>query len=410
MKHYSFLLLLLLANLSIAQYNTTAKIKTVTQNGLHKIVLSPEIRSFSKQDISDFRIFDSKENEVPYFLIQNGNETTTTNFNEYKIVSKTSIPKKSTSVVIENPSTQNYEKISLFIANSNVVKTYSVSGSNDQKEWFGLSNGQELYDLSSTNETFVVKTIAFPLCSYKFLKIDLNDKKTLPINILKAGSFKSQIESNSLVQLVPKNFKVNQIPLKKETLIHIVFDAPQTINQVIFEISKPNFYTRNATIYKKKTVKRKHKTIAYEDAITYLELNSKTKNTFNIPEIFEKEFFIKIENQDNQPLTIIGVKCMQIPVSIIADLNANEEYTVKTGSPNLASPQYDLSNFRNSISNNLPETSIYEVKRTDSTKNTIAKKSFWQQAWFMWACILLGGIAILYFTSSLIKDMKSQQS
>lgn len=410
MKHYSFLLLLLLANLSIAQYNTTAKIKTVTQNGLHKIVLSPEIRSFSKQDISDFRIFDSKENEVPYFLIQNGNETTTTNFNEYKIVSKTSIPKKSTSVVIENPSTQNYEKISLFIANSNVVKTYSVSGSNDQKEWFGLSNGQELYDLSSTNETFVVKTIAFPLCSYKFLKIDLNDKKTLPINILKAGSFKSQIESNSLVQLVPKNFKVNQIPLKKETLIHIVFDAPQTINQVIFEISKPNFYTRNATIYKKKTVKRKRKTIAYEDAITYLELNSKTKNTFKIPEIFEKEFFIKIENQDNQPLTIIGVKCMQIPVSIIADLNANEEYTVKTGNPNLASPQYDLSNFRNSISNNLPETLIYEVKRTASGKNIIAEKSFWQQAWFMWACILLGGIAILYFTSSLIKDMKSQQS
>lgn len=408
MKYNKFILLLFLTNLSIAQNTTTAKIKTVMQNGLHKIVLPPEIRSFSKQDLSDFRIFDAKENEVPYFLVQNESKKVTSDFNEYKIISKTVVPKKSSSIIIEVPSVQNYEQISFFIANSNVIKRYSVSGSDDQKEWFGLSNAQELYDLASNSQTYVVKTISLPLCSYKFLKIDLDDKKTLPINILKAGNFNSQIKSDSLLLITPKSFSVTQLPSKKETLIHIAFDAPQIINQVTFEISKPNFYTRNATIYKNETREIKHKTEIVPVGITNFELSSKTKNTFDIPETFEKEFFIKIDNQDNQPLSIADIKCTQIPVSIIADLNANEAYTIKTGNPNLGAPQYDLSNFKNSISGNLPETSIYEIKKTVLTKSAGADKSFWQQAWFMWTCIILGGIAIVYFTTSLVKDMKAE--
>jgi hypothetical protein len=57
---------------------------------------------------------------------------------------------------------------------------------------------------------------------------------------------------------------------------------------------------------------------------------------------------------------------MQLPVSIIIDLNANEKYIIKTGNPNLNTPQYDLSNFKNNISKNLTETTIYGIKKTHS--------------------------------------------
>nr|WP_315157798.1 hypothetical protein [uncultured Flavobacterium sp.] len=407
MKYTKFILLLFLANLSIAQNSTSAKLKTVTQNGLHKIVLPPAIRSFSKQDLSDLRIYDAKKNEVPYFLAQSENEKTTNNFSEYKIVSKTVTPKKNTVIIIENPTVENYSQISLFIANSNAVKSYSIAGSDNQKDWFGLSNSQELFDLADNSQTYIVKTIPLPLTSYKFLKIELDDRKTLPLNILKAGNFKNQIQRNSLVQILPQSFTITQLSAKKETLIHIVFDGPQIINQVIFDISKPGFYKRNTVIYKNETRKHKHKTETYPVALAYFELNSATKNIFDIPEIFEKEFFIKIENQDNQPLTFSEVKCMQLPISIIADLNADENYIIKTGNPNLTAPQYDLSNFKNNISDNLPETAVYEIKKTANVA-AISKKSFWQQAWFMWMCIIVGGIAVLFFTASLVKDMKTK--
>jgi hypothetical protein len=408
MKPNKFLFLLFLVNFSFAQYNTTAKIKAVTSTGLNKIVLPPAIRSASKEDLSDFRIFDSKGIEVPYFVVRNEKETLSNSFEEYSIVSKTVVPNKSSSIIIANPSTQSINQISLFIANSDVVKTYNISGSNDQKEWFGLSNAQKLYDLNSTDKTNVIKTISFPLSSYQFLKIDFDDKKTLPINILKAGNYNHQVKTNSLQEIVPKSSSVTQLTSEKKTKIHIVFDAPQIIDQIAFDISKPAFYKRDATIYKNATRKVKRKIETYEENITYFELNSDTKNTFNVPQIFEKEIYISIDNQDNPALNIAEIKFYQIPVSIVASLNANENYTIKTGNNNLNEPQYDLSNFKNSISANLPEASISEIKQIASTDTTIQNKSFWQQSWFMWMCIIIGGIAILYFTASLVKDMKKE--
>ena len=148
MKLNNFLILLFLTNLSFGQFQTTGKIKEVKGNGFHEIVLSPEIRSYSKQDLSDIRIFNAKGNEIPYFIKSNS-EALLNTFEEYSIVSKTVFPKKSTSIVVAVPSIKNNNQLSLFIANADVEKNYSISGSNDQKEWFGISNSQVLYDLSS---------------------------------------------------------------------------------------------------------------------------------------------------------------------------------------------------------------------------------------------------------------------
>lgn len=407
MKLNKLLLLLLLTNICFGQFQTTGKLKEVSQNGFHEIRLSPEIRSFSKQDLSDIRIFNSKGNEIPYF-IQNSTNISSDSFEAYIIVSKKAEPKKSTSIIITVPPTKNNNQLSLFIANSDVVKKYSISGSNDQKEWFGISDSQSLYDLNSTTESSVVKTITYPLSTYKYLKIDFDDRKTLPINVLKVGNFTTNIQTQSLQEVIPKKLTTTEIPSKKETKIHIVFDAPQIMNQLVFEISKPTYYNRRVTLYKKTKQQVNRKFQIYNEEIASFELNSNVRNSFTIPEIFEKEIFIKIENQDNLPLTISSVKFNQKPISIIADLNAGENYILKTGNKNLMQPEYDISNFKDNITAALPQISIYKVHHATQAKNEIQKRAFWQQSWFMWICIILGGITILFFTASLIKDLKKQ--
>ena len=407
MKLNSFFILLFLTNLSFAQFQTTGKIKEVSENGFHEIVLSPEIRSYSKQNLSDIRIFNAKGNEVPYF-IQSNSEALLSSFEEYTIVSKTVLPKKSTSIVIAIPSVKNNNQISLFIANADVEKNYSISGSNDLKEWFGISNSQTLYDLNSTTEASVIKTISYPLSTYKYLRIDFDDKKTLPINVLKVGNFNTQLQKNILQEVSPKKSTTTELSSQKETQIHVVFNNSQIINQISFEISKPTYYKRQAVIYKKVTYKTKRKSQIVDEEIVSFELNSNTKNSFEIPEIFEKEFFIKIENHDNLPLSISAIKYSQKPISIIADLNANEKYTIKTGNQNLNEPEYDLSDFKNNIEGSLPQTVISDIQQKVKAKSETAVKSFWQQGWFMWLCIILGGITILFFTASLVKDLKEK--
>lgn len=408
MKLNSFFILLLLTNLSFAQFQTTGKIKEVTENGFHEIVLSPEIRSYSKQDLSDIRIFNAKGNEVPYF-IQSNSEALLSTFEEYTIVSKTVFPKKSTSIIVAIPSVKNNNQLSLFIANADVVKNYSISGSNNQTEWFGISNSQILDDLNSSSEASVVKTISYPLSTYKYLKIDFDDRKTLPINILKVGNFNTQLQKNILQDIKPKKtIRFELLLPQKHTQLQVIFDAPQIINQIDFEISRPTHYKRKAVIFKKVKRESKGKTEIIEEEIVSFELNSNTKNSFTIPEIFEKDFYIKIENKNNQPLTISSVKYSQKPVSAIVELYANEKYIIKTGNKNLNEPDYDLSDFKNNITGKLSQTSIYDIKQISSSKKQVENKSFWQQGWFMWLCIILGGITILYFTASLIKDLKEK--
>lgn len=405
MKLNNLIILFFFTQLSFGQYQTTGKLRKAAENGFHEIIISPEIRSYSKRDLSDVRIFDSKGNEIPYFT-QSANNVSSNTFEEYPIISKTVTPKKSTSIIIEVLSNKKNNHISLFIANSNVEKKYTISGSNDQKEWFGISDSQLLSDLNSTSETSVVKNISYPLSTYQYLKIDFDDQKTLPINILKIGNFKSQTQKSNIQEITPKKSVITEIPSKKETQIHFLFQDFQVINQISFEISKPTYYNRKAIIYRKTNKKTKRKLIEVDEEIITFELNSNQKNIFSIPEMFEKDFFIKIENNDNLPLSISSIKYYQKPISIIADLSTSESYFLKTGNKTLTEPEYDLSDFKTNISSNLPQTSVYDIEHKVIEKTQIKNKSFWQKSWFMWLCILFGGVTILFFTASLIKDLK----
>lgn len=406
MKLYNFLAFILAVNGLLAQHKTTAKIEVVKESGLHKMILPAEIRSFSKEELGDFRIVDNKGTEVPYYIIQGNNETASSSFSEFKVISKNVVPKKKTTIIFENPQASIAE-IVLSITNSDVTKPYSISGSNDQKEWFGLINNSRLYELENSEDTSVFKTIPLPLSSYRYIKIDLDDRKTLPINILKIGFFTNKVNTPSVTEIVAKSTRILQIPAEKKTRIYIDFDYPQIVNQIRFKVSNPNLFQRNARIYVNKKRPAQHKAVAYQEILTNFELNSNHENSFTIPQLFEKRFFIEIENQDNQPLTLVEIQFFQHPISVIADLKAHEKYSIQTGNPKLHSPEYDLENFKNSIDSNLPEVKIYDITHAVSQKTNAQDKSFWQQAWFMWLCIGLGGMAIAFFTANLVKDMKT---
>ena len=406
MKLNKFLLVLLAINSLLAQHKTTAKIETVKEDGLHKIILPAEIRSFSKEELGDFRILDSKGMEVPFYILQGSNNTVSNGFSDFTILSKTVISKNKTSIVFENPK-KSINEIVLSITNSDVTKPYSISGSFDQKEWFGLVNNAQLKELKNSEDTSVFKTINLPLTAFPYIKIDLDDKKTLPINVLKIGCFDSKAQSIALEEIQPKKTKIMQIPAQKKTRIHISFDRPQVVNQIGFKISNPNLFLRNARIYINKKRLVKHKEKPFKEIISEFELNSNTQNTFTIPQFFEKECFIEIDNRDNPPLTLAAIQFFQNQMAVIADLKTNEKYTIITGNPKLYSPEYDLENFKNRINNNLPEAKIYDIKQEASQKTNALEKSFWQQSWFMWICIGLGGIVIAFFTMSLVKDMKN---
>ncbi len=404
MKINKFILLLLFSGLAFGQ-RTSGTIDPIAVEGMHQILLTPEIRSAANEDLSDFRIYDNKENEVPYFLAGRMIQVLK-GFDDYPIVEKTSIPKKSTSYIIANSSSKRLSGISLTVGNSDGIKTYDLSGSNDKNQWFGISNKATIGDLNNNEQTESVKNITFPLSAYKYFKITFNDSLSLPINVLRAGTLRENVQIEKMIQVKTEKVATENLKSEKKTVIKIGFKNKQIINQIDFVIKSPKLFKRSAVIYKLSERKRKRKTETYKEILYHFTLLSDARTTIQNIHLFDSEFFIEIDNRDNPPLDISSINFSQLPVYVVAELSPNQKYTVKAGDRNLVAPDYDIASFSNINTANLPLATIVDVKpETVTAANKIAVP-FWQQPWFMWFCIAVGGAAIAYFTVSLVRDLK----
>jgi hypothetical protein len=251
----------------------------------------------------------------------------------------------------------------------------------------------------------VSKEISLPLCAYRFLKIVFDDSTTLPINVLKIGQAQTHFLKGELQEVKVKSLQTTQVSAEKTTLIRVEFEFPQFIDKIVFDIQKTNLFKRTARIYVDKERVEKHKTVKYQEDIAHFSLVSNQNNAFEIANTKQEFLVIEIENQDNPALQISGIQFYQKPLFAVADLKPNENYTVSAGNPNLATPNYDLAYFKETISDALPETQITSIEHQKQEKAIETNADFWQKPWFMWLCISIGGLTILFFSMRLIKEM-----
>lgn len=403
MKKFSFLIVFLIGFVGFSQDYKGAL--TTETKGLYKMLLTPEIRSACSDNFRTIRIKDSNEAEVPYVLMHNTDRTFSV-FTPIKIKSKKRV-KKSTSIVLENVAQKKQERITLRIANTRVNKSYDVFGSDNGKDWYGLVSGGYLSNINSTNQTFAEKTIDFPLNTYQFIRISFKDKKSLPINILEAGVYENKFLMQSPVEI--EDFTQETILLKEEkkTQLKFIANAAKKINIISFDIDT-EFFLRNAKIIVERTRQVKKRTEVYNDVIASFKLNSKNKNTFDVSNLNEKEFTIEIENQDNPALNISKVQFYQKPIYLIANLKEKESYNLVLDNK-LSKPSYDLGNFISNKTKNVATANIVNFKKVVVEKQEPTEKPFWQTNLFMWVCIVLGGLLILYIAFGLLKDIGTEK-
>lgn len=404
MKKLSSLILLFSSFFGFAQ-NYKGEITNVKQDGLHQIQLSPEVRASMQDNLDYFRIFDAKKQQVPYARDYQTYEESP-RYNPFKVISKNAIKDSVTSIVVQNETGKKINQFNLQIGNTDLSKTYSISGSNDKKEWFGLVSNQTLSDLVSSEGTTVQKTVYFPANEYTYLRIDFIDKKSLPINVLNIGIFEDQFICESWIEIPDFTYKISQDTKRKLTKITFSAENKHVIEAITFDIAT-EFYARKAKITTKKKREIKKRVEVYKEDIAYFDLNSKNDKTIYFNTLQEKEFTIEIDNQDNQPLDIKSIQLQQKPLYVFSKLKANEKYEVIIDST-LTKPSYDLDNSISGTTHNSPEAKITNFHKVESEAKLTSEKPFWQTQLFMWLCIILGGGIVAYFAFGLLKDMKNE--
>ncbi|MBP6386758.1 MAG: hypothetical protein KA313_10460 [Pseudarcicella sp.] len=403
------MLFFILTNSLLAQKKqASTSLPEIKTNGLHSIAISPSIRAFAKADMSDVRIFDTKNKEVPYYFWKSTRNQKFQILDELPIVAKEVLLKISSDFTIENNTQNSIDQIVLNIANTKINKLCNVSGSNDKKQWYGLIDKYKIYASEDNTNTDFYVNIPLPKTNYKYLKLQINDTKSEPINILKIGTYKISTFENNLTTLEPIAIKYKSIPSLNKTQIFIDFKGKQTIENISLEILEPNFYKRNARILAPRFPTNKvNKKENYLELLADFEINSSKSNHFELPSLHEENIVLEIDNEDNQALKIDKIQFSQLPVYMIADLRANEKYQIEAGNWTLNPPNYDIENFKISDISSLPLITHGIVKSKATTGLQQTKNiSLWQNQWFLWICIGLTGLIILYFSNSLLKDIK----
>ncbi|ALI99344.1 DUF3999 family protein [Rufibacter tibetensis] len=387
-----------------------AQLAPASQQGYHRILLSPQVTGYSQPNLEDVRLFNPNGQQVPYLLRTEVPVQYRTLFKPYQILSYTRRPGGVSEVLVHNPEKRSINNISLRIGNAEVQKQVSLSGSDDQQVWYVLKDRDLLYAIRNTKSTSEVKLLDFPLSNYRYFKLQLNDSTSTPLNILQAGYYDTFSEAGKYTRIPIQALTRRDSAENHTTYLRISFGQPVYPEQVALYISAPQLYHRpgklvlgEQKVYERR--RRKRRQARMKEISVPLLLSSNAPAALDLPRQKVEQLTIQIENADNPPLSIDSVQVLQLNRYLIAALEPNQTYTLRFGNEKLNAPEYDLQYFQDSIPKEMPIVQVQNFKILSAVKSKKQPKS---SKILIWAAIAVLAVGLGYMTVRLLRDMEKK--
>jgi hypothetical protein len=405
MSKLSILCVLLNVSILHAQnFIGEANITPVNKDGFYRISIRPEHSKYLTSYFANLRVTDNAGQTVPY-IIETDRDYSTFSFEEYSIESKIQEPGCCTTIVIKNTASDSINNIYLQIKNADVEKQATLLGSDDKKHWFGLKNRFYLTRINNLSNTSEIRVVDFPFVDYKFLKIEIEDSTSAPLNIQAIGFYKDFTRYGKYNMIKDVNVNIDSDNKEKETYIRFKLDTLQWLDRIQFIASGSPFFLRKVTLYDIVYLKRKkggwYESRQYLNEIT---VNQNSTAVFDIPNTRSKELLAVVENDDNPPLRFDSIQALQLNRYLVAYLEKNKTYKFKVASEETERPVYDLNLFRDKIAVELPIVYPDDIIIYNANKQAPSESFFTRS--FMWFAIVTMIVLLGAFSIKMIREMK----
>jgi hypothetical protein len=369
---------------------------TVPQSGFYTIPLSLDWLIHLKTDLSDIRIRDKKNEAVP-FILKQYIATKNSSFINFPILKNTT-DSISTTLELE-ASEQGTDRLHLVIGNHAVERFASLSGSNDKIHWFIIEEKLPLTNSNGFADDRFVQRLSFPFIRYHYLKLIINNKGTDPLPLLKAGIYSdTTLNESPLLYLEPGTVFQQKDSSDGRSYLSVHNVQAYPVDRINMKISGQKFYKRALNVFKIEN-ERTQSLIAStevhtgEDPIIWLT-GGKTRN-----------FLIVIENGDNPPLKVTAVSTECRKQELIAYLEKGKQYFLVGGNDSVASPNYDLVYFRDSIPSKLAMINHGNIEANDQQYAAVSTN----KNWWIWPAVILMVIVLALLTYRLMGDVKNSK-
>lgn len=368
-------------------FSTEATIPEVQKDAFYRVLISPDLSPHLNDELSDIRIYDGEQREVPYLLQKETPAYHSENFIEYEIIKKESKRGCCTSLILRNLDKTPINNIHLTIKNADASRDAALLGSDDNKNWFAIKDHFTLSAPETSRESQEAKIVGFPWSNYEFYLLNINDSTRAPLNIISAGYYKEQSTYGKYQTLTAKLTSSDSITQKK-TYVKLLLNTLQFVDKMEIVVSGAKYYRRSATLLEKRIrITKNGKRTEYYSEIQNFELTSGRSAIIELSNVRAQEFLISIDNQDNPPLNISEVKVFQLNRYLTAWLEQGESYSLKFGQRQLSAPNYDLKYFRDSIPDQVAILKVANIKKLDKIEAK-ASDTFFNSKAFIWIAIV----------------------
>lgn len=367
-----------------------SELPIVDHEGFYRIILTPDIIAKSLPGLPDIRLNEKKGNPVPYVLKTEIPVSTTRQFIEFPVVSIKKETDQLTHVTLKNATSHNVNELLLYVRNTVANRTISLSGSNDSLQWFIIRENVPIEGYYHEKDLFI-QSVQLPLTAYKYYEIIVNGKNMLPVDIFKAG-VNEELFANGNYQQLPSPV-VHQQVKEKATYVDIVFNDHYQVDQLSIKISKPKYFKREATVYDGNSLLGSFAISSGSPII--IPVHSKSN-----------QLRLKIDNQDNQALTIDSIQAFQLIRSLISYLDKGTSYDIFFGDSAATAPNYDLAAFSDSAGKNITILNPGIVQKINSLTPDKDKKD--HNKLLLWIITGIILVILLFVTLKMTKEVNKK--
>jgi hypothetical protein len=376
----------------------TAALEPAANTSFYKINLSPALIAHCRNDLYDIRIWDNESGQqVPYLLKSDASRFFENNFVNFPILSVAKKADKQTHILIKGNHTTPIGNLLLFIKNTDAVRSVTLSGSDNNRNWYVIKENIYLDEYFSNHSDEFIQTLSFPPSKYAFYQLTIIGERILPVNITRAGLYTQQVTEGKYAP-VPVKEITQQDSSDKKTYISLRLDAPYLIHKISIQCAGPKYFNRLLEINTTPEKQSIHE--------NRFRISSNGNSSFPLKSTKTNKIVLVVHNEDNPPLKITGITCSQLNQSLFTYLEVNKKYSLRFGDSAAGAPAYDLNFFKDSIPAKPPLLAYGPIEVRNPAplekKETVITKQW------MWAIILAAGIGLLLFTIQLARQINKR--
>ena len=255
------ILLLTISNcfaLDIAEWEYKADIELLqfSKNDHYKFALSPEIYNFARNDLSDLRLVDANNQQVPYVLERPKNTTAKAAYSP-AIINQSTNRENASLVTLDFAQQILKNSVEVETRGNNFRRRVRIEGSNDNIDFFTVVSNAYVFAVGDKqNRTF--NKIDMPRNNWRYLRITIwpmSSETTSPV-IKNVKAFKTERKIADYAPIKPIPVKHAEDPNNKQSIyIYDLTHRNLPVNKVRLDIAEGAFY-RHVTVQGRDMAKR----------------------------------------------------------------------------------------------------------------------------------------------------------